>query len=342
MHTGWLPFGLALCLLHLFNSVSSPAQSLDPSLRVETDNSQITFHIGERIPLRLSFFYAEGVPVLVGREPCAIRSCVIFSKPEAFDIQPAKGWSDPLATYFAQRFILTGGGDPSPPPSKPLQVRLDLNEWVRFDEPGDYTVRITSHRIESISTVRVGAVSATIRLHIIPASPEWQDARLQWIRSIRDPYKPEWFDAQEDLRYLATPSAVEEMVSRLREEHGPSSTIYDCVECMGIIGLPEPMRKIAIASMDHRIEEPDFPVSPVFIDTMTFLRGGETCRGELRLECPYDAVLWLKVDAALPKKRDEARKETLRTLNQAGSYLEDSRVKTRMRSLPRLTWPAPD
>lgn len=333
---------LTLCLLYVFATVGSKTQALNPFLRIETEGGQKVFHIGERIPLRLSFFYAEGVPILVGREPCGTRICGALWKPETFEVQPASGWSDPLATYFAQDIIMTsgGGGPPLPPPTKPLQVRLDLNEWVRFDAPGDYTVRITSRRAALSSLGPNALVSGTIDLHIVPASPEWQNAKLQWIRSIQDSYNSGWFEAQEDLRYLATPAAVEEMVSSLREKRGSGNEISDCTQCMGIIGLPETMRKIAVAAMNRRIEEPDFPISPMFISTMTFLSGGPACRrGAFRPECPYDAILWLKVDSALPRKKAEARTETLRMLNQAGCYLGDSRVKERMKSLPRLNWP---
>jgi hypothetical protein len=228
-------------------------------------------------------------------------------------------------------------------PTKPLQVRLDLNEWVRFDEPGDYLVKITSRRVESSAAWPNALVSSSIDLHIVPASPEWQESRLQWIRTIRDPYSREWFEAQEALRYLATPAAIEEMVSRLRDEHGPGNEIGYCPMCIGIIGLPETMRKMAAVSMNRRISEPDFPISPVFLQTMVFLRGGSACHGgELRPACPYDAVLWLRVYSALPRKKTEARAETLKTLDQVGSYISDARVKERMRSLPKLTWSVPE
>lgn len=328
---------MALCVVLVFTTPRARAQTLTPSLRIETEHDQKTFHIGERVPLHLTFFEPEGQPYLVDHEPCGARYCGIFSKPEAFEVQPATGWSDPLAAYFAGNFIMTGGGPPPQPPTKPLQVRLDMNEWVRFDEPGDYTVKITSRRVAD------AFVSGAIDLHIVPASPEWQDARLQWIRTIRDPYSREWFEAREDLEYLATPAAVEEMVSRLRDERGPGNVIGDCPICMGIIGLPEAMRKIAAVSMNRRIEEPDFPISPMFFNTMTFLRGGSACHGgELRPACPYDAVLWLKVDSALPKKKAEAQADTLKTLDQVGSYISDTRVKERMRSLPKLTLSIPE
>jgi len=334
---------LTLFMIPAFIMANSQAQTLKPSLQVETENGEKTFHLGELIPLRLSFFNPEGKPYLVDHEPCGSRSCGAFGKPETFAVQPATGWSDPLVTYFAQDFAWAGSSHPRQPPTEPLQVRLDLNEWIRFDQPGDYTVRITSHRVESSAAGPNALVAGSIVLHIVPATPEWQWARLQWIRTIRDPYNREWPEALEDLRYLATPAAAEEMVSRLRDERGHGNELNNCPMCMGIIGLPDPIRKMAAVSMSRRIAEPDFPISPMFFQTMVFLRGGSACHGgDLRPACPYDALLWLKVDSALARKKAEARAETLKTLNQVGSYVGDARVKERMRSLPRRTWSIPN
>jgi len=151
MGTRWMHLWLTLCLGYVFTMAGSGAQTLNPTLGIETEDGQRTFRIGERIPLRLSFINPEGKPYLVESEPCGTRYCGAWWKPEAFEVQPATGWSDPLATFFAQYFAWSGKATMPHPPTKPLQVLLDLNEWVRFEEPGDYTVKITSHRIASSS-----------------------------------------------------------------------------------------------------------------------------------------------------------------------------------------------
>ena len=61
--------------------------------------------------------------------------------------EPATGWQDPLHTYFTHALLMGGGlRGGSTLSSKPVTVDANLNEWVRFDEPGTYTLSITSHR----------------------------------------------------------------------------------------------------------------------------------------------------------------------------------------------------
>jgi hypothetical protein len=58
---------------------------------------------------------------------------------------------------------------------------LDLNPWVRLDRPGVYQVKVVSHRVfDPVDTGRnwVTLQSNAIELHMVPATPEWQDATL--------------------------------------------------------------------------------------------------------------------------------------------------------------------
>jgi hypothetical protein len=319
------------------------AQEPQPTIQVRTADGRTTFQIGERIQLNLTFTNPEGNPYMVDRDPCGIRSCGL---PETFEVQPATGWSDPLATYFAHDFPIRGDGHPSPlfGRKKPLQVSLDLNEWVRFDQPGDYTVKVASHRIAWGTEQPNLLASNIIDLHIIPATPEWQSGELEWIRENWGFEHAFFGAAQADLQYLATPAAVEEMTSRLREEVGPFNVVDECTPCMGIIGLSGTMRDMAIKSMNQRIQEPDFPISPVFLNTMFFLHipPGSNTRMYLRPVQPYDTVLWLKVFAALPKKERAARAQTAQTLLEDGQYIDTPEVRRRMRELRRVSMPGSD
>jgi hypothetical protein len=325
---------LALSLVHILSTAISWAQTPEPSLLIATEHNERTFHLGERIPLHLVFLNPEGQVDWVDREPCASRVC---GKAESFRVQPATGWSDPLAVYFAQDFPQSWSGAEPGPPTTPLQVWVDLNEWVRFDRPGDYTVTITSRRVTP-------SVSGSIRLQIIPASPEWQNEKLQRIRSVRPPYSREWFEAEDDLSDLATPSAVEEMVARLRAEINRNIGFTQCTMCMGIIALPEPMREIAIASMNRRIGDPDFPISPVFFETMALLHDtwDSDCGKFLRPPCHYEANLWLSINSSLGTKRAKVRAETLETLKEVGPCIDDSRVKARLKSPLKATCLIPE
>jgi hypothetical protein len=62
---------------------------------------------------------------------------------------------------------------------------LELNEWVRFDQPGVYPVNVSSRRAtDSLkgplwSGNGVLVKSNFVELHIIKATPEWQQAKPQ-------------------------------------------------------------------------------------------------------------------------------------------------------------------
>ena len=131
------------------------------------------------------------------------------------------------------------------------------------------------------------SLSKTIKLQIVPATPEWQNEKFRSILTNLDlfdqplpqaqpgessqaqaEHREELFEnARDDLKYLATPAAIDEMTLRLRSEK------YNFADhcSIGLMGLPPMMRETAIASMNKRIEEPDFPITLWFFSTFAFL-----------------------------------------------------------------------
>jgi hypothetical protein len=186
-------------------------QEVRPALKTRTVNGQTVFHIGERIPLKLTFTSPNDTEYAIA--PCCNDGTDRGGEFdfESVDVSPSTGWSDPLAIYLAQDRPRFRHGWSWPPllKSKPVEVSINLNEYVRFDQPGVYQVRIISHRVNGRSR---RLQSNVIELPIEPATPEWQVEKLKAI-----PAKPESdAGANADLRYLATPAAIDEMTSRLR------------------------------------------------------------------------------------------------------------------------------
>jgi hypothetical protein len=327
--------GDTLGLAVLVFAVSSlSAQEHRPALDVQTATGQTTFHIGERIPLKLTFTSPNDTQYAIAPWNNGRGSEFDF---ETFDVSPPTGWSDPLATYFAQDFPRTGHGWLWPPllKSKPVELSLDLNQWVRFDQPGVYRVKVLSHRVccggSNIRSNWSALQSNVIELHIVPATPEWQDVTLKAILAKLDRANPSFEGGAADLRYLATPGAIEEMTSRLREGYA-----FIATECsMGLMGLPVAMRDVAIASMNHRIEEPDFPISPVFFRTMSLLHvsSGSTAESIRQQRQSFDAVLWQNVFSSIPRKEPLARAETVQTLLAFGRNFNTPEIESQMASL---------
>jgi hypothetical protein len=114
--------GAALILVALPLS----AQPDQAALSFETTNGQSTFHIGERIPLTLTFSSPNDTEYLIAPS--------VRGRGDEFDcnrfevVSPAAGWSDPLEMYFKQELLLTGHGWSWPPlkRSKPVEASLFL------------------------------------------------------------------------------------------------------------------------------------------------------------------------------------------------------------------------
>lgn len=315
-----------------FAALPLRAQGGQATLNLQTANGQTTFHIGERITLKLTFTSPNDTQYMIYWDTNGSRS----SSSERVEVSPAAGWSDPLATYFAQDLMWSGSAREWPllRKSKPEMISIDLNEWVRFDEPGVYQVKVSSGRVlEKDSTERKpdSLQSNAIELHIVPTTAEWQDATLKSILAKSDPEDPSYEDATADLRYLGTPAAIKEMTSRLGE--GESGIATEC--SMGLMGLPDSMHSVAIASLNKRIIQPDYPISQLFFSTLELLhiKRGLTAESIEQQRRAFESVLWQTVFLAVQKKDATARAQTLQTLLVLSRNIKTPEVKSKMTSL---------
>ena len=319
---------LVFCTALVVLSSACAAQPSQVSFDVRLADGRTTFRVGERVTLQLAFRSMVDekyfTPAMIVDERGGEFDCY------RFEPSGPMGWSDPLATYFKQDFLLQGHGWSGRPllKSKPAEASLDLNQWVRFDKPGDYTIKVTSHCVSSKSG-GLYPLSNTITVHIIPATPEWQTEMLASIRT-RLERKQEQEAAVLDLRYLATPAAIDEMTASLRVDNYASRELR-----LGLFGLPESLRQVAIASMAKRIEEPNFPVSPRFFSTMSFLHvaPGSDKDSIQQQRAEYDPALWMTILSSLPGKEPETRTQTVQTLRRVGNNLHDSEIVEKMKAL---------
>ncbi len=332
------------------------AQKDQAALRFETTNGQSTFHIGERVPLKLTFSSPNDNDYLI--------STLIRGRGGEFDcnrfevVSPATGWSDPLEMYFKQDLIWTGHGWSWPPlkASKPVEASVNLNEWIRFDQPGDYTIRVTSLCVSKVQGAVRYSLSGTITLQIVPASPEWQNEKFKSILPNLDlfdqplpqekpgessqaqaEHREELFvNAIDDLKYLATPAAIDEMTLRLRSEK--YNFAYQC--SIGLEGLPPAMRETAIAAMNKRVNEPNYPINQWFFSTLSFLHvtPGSDKESIRKQREAIDPIIWSAAFSAVSKKEPAARAETVQTLLAYGRNISTPEVKRRMASLLKLSF----
>src|SRR6267142_1037781 len=153
----------------------------DVTLTLTTADGRSSFRIGELIPLKLAFNSA-----VHGKYQVDLATYDRSGRmtEESFLIRPASGWVDPLRSWFSVG-VFTGGGlrGFDVLSGRPIFVALDMNEWVRFDRPGKYRVRVGSDRVtakEGNSGTRGGElVSNEIELTILPADQTWQRETLK-------------------------------------------------------------------------------------------------------------------------------------------------------------------
>ena len=170
-----------LSLLCLRLALAASGQAPEARLQVHTATGASTFRMGERIPLQLDFTAPASAHLSLNTASYDRSGRMPY---ETFEVSPSSGATDPLASYFSRGSFMGGGltgfTELSP---ETTTIPLDLNEWVRFDQPGDYI--LTVHRRRTLAPGQpfpgddeAPLTAKPLRLHIIPASPEWQRARL--------------------------------------------------------------------------------------------------------------------------------------------------------------------
>jgi hypothetical protein len=279
---------------------------VDPRVhfRIKFPGSQSEFHIGERISIQL-LFSSNARKTFEINEATYDRSGRMNY--EHFQITPAKGWLDPIP---ADAFSIAGGALTNTEylTPKPWGIQVDLNDWVRFDEPGNYTLTVFSDRLSIFdgasrySSSEVTAKSNEIKFKIVPADAAWQKRTLD--QAVATLSKPKVSKEEEDvawavLRYLGTPGAAVELAKGLgtqRAHFFGSDVIY------GLIASPA--REAAREAVEKEIANPDRPIDETFLFTLQFLYLGANSTEKEQAAARSKADQQLI--AALPNKRGTA------------------------------------
>lgn len=267
-----------IIFIFVAKSLTLLAQNASPRLAISTANNQSTFHLGERIPIKLSFTGPEDGSYAVELTTYGLAM-------ESYAVAPASGWAPPLDAYTlfnAGAWSVARMG--SALHSRATVVDADLNESVRFDEPGVYALTISSHRVGHAKRQYANRVfpadsvpltSNTLELRIIAATPKWQQTTLDRIQQkLAKPQEstnetlPERSTAIEDLRYLGSPEAIALLAANLRDDRvAVSRSAF-----FGLVGLSRSRRDTALAAMNHLIDDPSFPVCSDFLDAVAWLK----------------------------------------------------------------------
>ena len=302
--------GIALVLLQAL----AYGQPTSPQLELSTQ--QTTFHIGETIPLTLSLTGPDNKQFHVNTASYDRSGRMNL---ETFNLSPSAGWADPLADLF--RGIGGGMSGIGTLSSSPTIIPINLNEWVRFDQPGVYHLTVTSSRVAAINapfnSSPMALTSNPIELHIIPTTPEFQRTRLVSILArlegpppLLSTPSPDRTSAIADLRFLGSHAAIEVMADNLRDDRAELSD-----QCsLGLIGLPDSTRSIALDALNRRLDEPHFPVSSQFLSTLANIQVDHSPQHQDNQLNHLYATAWQATLQSVARKQNNARALTLHTL----------------------------
>lgn len=316
---------LALVLFAAFCVGHTCAQSTPPIdsnvlLKVAVASDQREFRIGETIPLQLSFSSSVKNQYQLNMAQSDRSGRMPY---EQFTLTPAEGAVDPspnhgsLGGITSYQFLTT----------EPLTIKLNLNEWVRFTQPGEYRLVVSSNRVgmrdrsSAWGTSEVTARSNKIKLKIVKADPVWQkrifddavaklDAPLPRASNQSDQFATHR-QAIETLRFLGTAEATRELVKRMGHQ---DSGAFDHVCMLGIVSSPE--RSVARSALAEALVDPDNAIDSLFLYTVIRLNS-DNYTDHANWQESQHAVLE-QLLAALSAKRGQALSITLSTaLNEA-------------------------
>src|SRR5215472_12628100 len=217
---------LLLAILSPHIAVAYDASGL--SMDFHTTTGSTVFHLGEVIPIQVSFSSTKPHRYLA---PCNLfwhpgfgfPQCY-FATPWQFTITPAQGWQDrrldliPLTesgpTFDVSTRILT---------REPVTARETFSDLFRFLQPGEYTVRLTveialddhkpEHKPGDKPKPKTVTVSRELLLHIVRVDPDWEREVIRngveaFSGRNRPDVEPGNREAAKAFCYLGTPDAA--------------------------------------------------------------------------------------------------------------------------------------
>jgi hypothetical protein len=266
-------------------TLSSPEQASETrdgssdevSFTIKLKDGKARFHPGEIITVEMQF--SSSAPAIYELNRASYdRSGRL--EIDQYHIEPTTEISDPLSDYYGNSPWggLMGGGlySTSTLTKTPVVIAADLNEWVRIDQPGRYSLFVTSNRVarkpgdRTVGNVPLAAplTSNPLEFEVLPSDPVWSKQALHQAVGTLDSLSAtadQQRGAARMLRFLDTPSAAIEMVHRLP----PGDNFLYWEFRLGLLSTP--LRSEVMEEMKRRLSAPDVPISSDFVDILATL-----------------------------------------------------------------------
>lgn len=261
------PLRLTLAALILAAPLSAQQEgSVSLTIRFADDTSR--FHIGEVISIELSFkAFSSGMYDMEMRNYDRSGRLNI----EQFHVTPPG--RDPLQRYYSIGGFMGGGlGGPRELSSDPQIMCEDLNEWVALDQPGHYSLYVTSGRVSRRTAAKSEPVelrSNSLDFDVIAADRAWQQQTLSSALTTlnMETSSPEERNAAlRKLRFLDTPSSVQELVHLLgaRLDGGPWN------EVAGLAASR--YQSLVVRNLEQQMSAPDTAVTANYLYILAKLK----------------------------------------------------------------------
>lgn len=218
--------------------------------------------------------------------------------------------------------------------SQPVEMKFPLNYWLRFDEPGDYTVRLRTRRVRYSADGRTDTVlpwitTNTVAFTIVMMSDDEERADAQRISTRLDMLSPYDLEGQtrlcEELAFLAGDAASAEKVRRYLNPKGQNTGNW--IGDLGIGLYISRKTSLVIGLIEAETRNPSKPASEIWLlvnlrvwmempslvaesrGDMNLLRAKKRARADaIRTEYVNEAI------ASLPQRTRSARRDTATSL----------------------------
>lgn len=324
------PLRLALAALILASPLFAQNES-GVSLTIRFADGTSRFHVGEIIPLELSFH--ASIPDMYDMEMRNYDRSGRLNI-EGFHVTPPG--RDPLERYYSTGVFMGGGlGGARQLSSEPQVIREELNEWIALDKPGHYSLYVTSGRVTRRTQSKAEPIelrSNDLEFDVVTADAAWQQRTLSTAivtLSMGSSNEAEKIAALRALRFLDTPAAVHELVLRLGTRRDRSGWN----EIAGLAGSR--YQNLVVQELEQQMGSPDIALTGDYLYIFA----------KLKLQLNHDALppypqkdaaqqkiwsermqawekelkelqdgLYQKTAALVATKNGEARAETVQTL----------------------------
>jgi len=302
------PLRLALAALILASPLFAQNES-GISLTIRFADGTSRFHVGEIIPLELSFH--ASIPDMYDMEMRNYDRSGRLNI-EGFHVTPPG--RDPLERYYSTGAFMGGGlGGARQLSSEPQVIREELNEWIAFDKPGHYSLYVTSGRVTRRTQSKAEPIelrSNDLEFDVVAADAAWQQQTLSTAvvtLSMGSSNEAEKIAALRALRFLDTPAAVHELVLRLGTRRDRSGWN----EIAGLAGSR--YQNLVVQELEQQMGSPDIALTGDYLYILA----------KLKLQLNHDALpAYPQKDAAQQKiwsERMQAWEKELKEL-QDGLY----------------------